>query len=256
VLLALAQTSTRLQARWGFRFLAVGTVLRAVSTYSRGGLLAFVTMCGVYWMRSTRKVVTLVAMVVLAFGVLSLMPSQYWDRMSTLKTTDQEQMDESAAGRVYFWGLAIDMAVANPLFGVGHNGYSRAFDRFDETGGKYGMSRAVHSTWFGVLADLGFPGLALFVAIFIASWFRCSSARKEALARGDTNLAAFAGALQTALTSFAIGGTFLSFQYVEMLWHFVALSIALRNIASQAAVTSTATEQAPAPFRAPAQAMG
>jgi putative inorganic carbon (HCO3(-)) transporter len=229
LLLALAQTSQKTWSRLGLRGIAAGTTLRAILTYSRGGLLALIAMLALFWLRSTRKVATLILILVIAGGALTLMPSKYWQRMGTL-TTDEEAMDDSAAGRVYFWHVGVAMALANPLFGVGHNGYSRAFDRYDETGGRYGTRRAVHSTWFGTLADLGFPGLFLLVATYLFAWIRCSQARKRALKSGDVNLATLAGGLQAALVAFAVGGTFLSFQYVEILWHFFALSFATYHL--------------------------
>jgi hypothetical protein len=50
------------------------------------------------------------------------------------------------------------------------------------------------------------------------------------LKSGDLNLANLAGGLQASLVAFAVGGTFLSFQYVEMIWHFFALSFAIYHL--------------------------
>ena len=245
LLLALAQTSRKTWSRLGLRGLAAGTTLRAILTYSRGGLLALIAMSALFWLRSTRKVATLILILFIAGGALMLMPSNYWQRMGTL-TTDEDAMDDSAAGRVYFWRVGVSMALANPLFGVGHNGYSRAFDRYDETGGRYGTTRAVHSTWFGTLADLGFPGLLLLIATYAFAWVRCWQARKRALKSGDVNLAILAGGLQASLVAFAVGGTFLSFQYVEMLWHFFAISIATYHLTEAQSSQSIPEAGAPA----------
>ena len=65
--------------------------------------------------------------------------------------------------------------------------------------------------------------------------------------------------MESALVAFAVGGSFVSFQYNEMLWHFFALTMALEHVAvTQAAearrrVAAEATPPAPQtlPLREP-----
>ena len=56
---------------------------------------------------------------------------------------------------------------------------------------------------------------------------------RKSAARGEVPdaLGAYAGALETGLVAFIVGGSFVSFQYCEMLWHFFGLSIALERVA-------------------------
>ena len=70
-----------------------------------------------------------------------------------------DERDDSQAGRLHFWEVAVTMANDRPLVGVGHRGYERSYNRYDFSKGSYGTDRAVHSSWFGVLAELGYPGL-------------------------------------------------------------------------------------------------
>ena len=101
-------------------------------------------------------------------------------------------------------------------------------------------NRAVHSAWFGVLAELGYPGLILFIAIILSSLYTCRRVRKAA-ARGlvPASIGPYAIALESSLVAFIVGGSFVSFHYCEMLWHFFALTIALERVA----VTEAATEK-------------
>ena len=46
----------------------------------------------------------------------------------------------------------------------------------------------------------------------------------------------YAVAIQTAFASCVVGGSFLPWQYTEMLWHFIALTMALRLIAQRSLV--------------------
>ena len=127
------------------------------------------------------------------------------------------------------------MANDRPLLGVGHRGYPRAYNQYDWTEGQYLTNRAVHSAWFGVLAELGYPGLLLFLAIIfiVAASPAAASARRRSAARFPGQLGPYAIALESALIAFIVGGSFVSFQYCEMLWHFFALTMALEQVAVQ-----------------------
>ena len=52
--------------------------------------------------------------------------------------------------------------------------------------------------------------------------------------RGEVpeSLGHYAIGLETALVAFMVGGTFVPFHYVEMLWHFLALTMALDKVAA------------------------
>ena len=49
------------------------------------------------------------------------------------------------------------------------------------------------------------------------------------------HLAQSAVALETSLIVFVVGGSFIPFQYNEMVWHIVGLVIALRHFAEEQA---------------------
>jgi putative inorganic carbon (HCO3(-)) transporter len=227
---ALGATSTGWQKR-AFQFLNIGVLYRGLSTYSRGGFLSFGAVGALWFWRSPHKLKTLAAVAVAALLVLPVLPQQFWDRMSTI-TASAEERDYSQQGRLHFWHVAVAMANDRPLVGVGHNGYERAYNDYDFSGGQYYFDRAVHSAWFGVLGELGYPGLVLFVAIIISSLLTCRRVRLAAR-RGEIPgpLGPYAIALESSLIAFMVGGSFVSFQYNEMLWHFFALSVALDRVA-------------------------
>ncbi len=237
VISALADTSTGWVKR-GFQFANVGVIYRALSTYSRGGFLSVLAIGGLRFLRSPYKVRTVAAMALVTALVLPVLPQEFWDRMSTI-TAPAEERDSSTQGRLHFWQVAIAMADDRPLLGVGHSGFQRAYNTYDWTHGEFLTNRAVHSAWFGVLAELGYPGLILFVAIILSSLYSCRRVRKAAQRGEVPGLAPYAIALESSLVAFIVGGTFVSFHYCEMLWHFFALTIALERVA----VTEAAAEQ-------------
>ena len=241
---ALGATSTGWRKR-AFQFMSIGVLYRGLSTYSRGGFLSLGAVSAIWFWRSEHKLKTLAAVVIAAVLILPVLPQEFWDRMSTI-TAPAEERDESQQGRLHFWHVAVVMANDRPFIGVGHRGYEPAYNTYDFSEGRYLRDRAVHSAWFGVLGDLGYLGLLLFVAIFVSSLVTCRRIRLAAR-RGELPgpLGPYAIALESSLVAFMVGGSFVSFQYCEMLWHFFALSIALERVAvAEAAANRQRREEA------------
>jgi putative inorganic carbon (HCO3(-)) transporter len=165
--------------------------------------------------------------------VVPVLPGAFWNRIQTIHDYGQEQ-DASALGRLHFWTVALSMAAANPLLGVGFNGYNKAYDSFDASDGAFGRQRSVHSTYLGLVGELGYPGLVLYVTILGCSFTACGQVRKLA-SRNEVpiELGMAAVALESSLVAFIVTGAFLPSQYNEMAWHFIGLSAALRQIAVQ-----------------------
>jgi probable O-glycosylation ligase (exosortase A-associated) len=255
---ALGATSTGWRKR-AFQFMSIGVLYRGLSTYSRGGFLSLGAVSAIWFYRSEHKLKTLAAVVIAALLILPVLPQQFWDRMRTI-TAPAEERDESQQGRLHFWQVAVAMANDRPLIGVGHRGYEAAYNAYDFSGGRFAHDRAVHSAWFGVLGELGYTGLLLFLAILISSLLACRRVRLAAK-RGEIPgpLGPYAIALESSLLAFMIGGSFVSFQYSEMLWHYFALTIALERVAvaemaaarakthAEAAATARAADAEPEP---------
>jgi probable O-glycosylation ligase (exosortase A-associated) len=230
----LAQTTRH---RWGqflYWFLLIGVLYRALSTYSRGGFLACMVLGGIYWCRSRQKLRMLLGIGFVIIVVLPTLPDAFWTRMQTIQTYDEGEGDQSALGRLHFWTVAGEMAKANPLLGVGYMGYIPSYDRYDFSYGEYGRHKAVHSAYFGVLAELGYPGAMLYVLILLCAFHSCYRVRR--LVRKDSKSSEwekYAVALETSLAVFSVGSLFLSFQYIEIFWHSIGLTIALEKLVTQ-----------------------
>lgn len=236
------------------RFLAIGVAYRAVSTYSRGGFLACGGLILHAVLRSRQRLRALVALAVVSAVILPVLPAEFWDRMSTIQmTAEGEYLDGSTAGRFHYWQVAVEMANDRPLLGIGQNAFNFVYDRYDWTNGRFGRGRSVHSQWFGMLAELGYPGFVLFVLILAWAFFICWRTRRLARRRPElAALAHYATAIEGALVVAVIGGTFFPFQYNEMLWHVIALSMVVEQLTrEQVAVPAVAPATAPAPVPVP-----
>jgi probable O-glycosylation ligase (exosortase A-associated) len=230
VLGALGATSSKLASRALYWFLLAGVVFRGITTYSRGGFLCAAALSIMSIIRSKHRIRMVAAVVIVSALILPVMPQQFWDRMETIRTAS-DNPDESAAGRLYFWNVAVDMANTRPLVGIGFNAFTRLYDTFDSSRGAFGPNRAVHSVWFGLLSEVGIPGLALFVLLLTLAFMNCRAARIAGKTSPETaGLAPYATALETSLIVFVVGGTFLNAQYSEIVWHFICISVVLREL--------------------------
>jgi O-antigen ligase len=115
-------------------------------------------------------------------------------------------------GRIYAWEAAFYMAVDNPLFGVGLDNFY--FNYFYYSKHWDGLNHAVHSTWFGVLAETGFAGLILFITM-IGALVRCAlkSLNRVESWQGDCvspEVIVTAQAVLAGLAGTIVSGTFLT----------------------------------------------
>jgi putative inorganic carbon (hco3(-)) transporter len=249
-----------------------------VRTGSRGGFLAFVAV-GAYLLFFFRgiKPAMRVAAVAGAAGILAFTATgDFWDRMESITDADDYNHTEFS-GRKQIWERARWYMAQSPVFGVGIDNFTVAEGQHPETvyrisqgwGTKYSVA---HSIWYTVGAELGFPGIIAYIAIFVmgALYMR----RIIRLARGSpgspvlAEAEGLASALLGSLIAIAVAGTFLSLAYAPMVWGIFALMLGLLKVlrfegidvtkrvgsaAQSAAVASAHPATAPGPTPTPAR---
>jgi O-antigen ligase len=86
------------------------------------------------------------------------------------------------------------------------------------------IGMAAHSIYFEVLGDLGFTGLAFFLAMLVLALVSCGKIRKRARAHADMAwMSELAGMLRLSLIVYMVAGAALSFAYFEGVYVLVAL---------------------------------
>jgi probable O-glycosylation ligase (exosortase A-associated) len=217
-----------------------------LGTYSRGGFLAFTAALLTFIMLQRRRFTALAGVVAFFTLVLAVVPipERYVDRLSTITTynekihdDDPEGANESAKSRTHFWEVGIAMAMNKPL-GVGIKQYEAAYDRYDFLYGRYGHMRAIHNAHLQVLAELGFFGAFLWLAMFACACFACMRVRARAAderLRPETKrfLLTAANGLMASMAGFIVGGSFLSMAYNELTWLTFAIVAALDRLSVQ-----------------------
>lgn len=198
-----------------------------VATQSRGGLLGVMSVLAVGGSRVIKNKVVLAALGMAGLAVLMVVAG-IADRQSG--GAAESGIDESAMGRIYAWQAALNMALARPLTGVGLDNFVSNFYFYTPHWG--GLAKAVHSTWLGVLAETGFPGLVAFAAM-IFLMFQTNRHSQSVIDANDApaSTKATALALISGILGFCISGTFLTQGFTWPIYIILSLSVALSRYA-------------------------
>ncbi len=199
-----------------------------IATGARTGLVCAAVLGGLYWLQSSKKVVTAVAVAMIGVLLLVAAPDRWKARMATI---DDYQTETSASTRLKVWAWAIGFANDNPM-----GGSFRAYEinvihmprNADNPDGWIQRGRAPHSTWFEMLSELGYPGLLVFL-ILIAVTF-ASQLRVWRRTREIEELrwcADLARALAMALAVLMAGSSFIGIAFQPWYWIMFAASFIL-----------------------------
>ena len=218
--------------KWPFLALIGLTFLGDIFTYSRGALLALFAMGAMLWWRSRRKVSMALLIAVAAFGVWSFAPEEWFARMGTIETY---QEDPSAESRLYMWHLSWAMALKRPVTGAGFHwsNYPASVNRqlWDSGLPPLTRPRAPHSNWFEMLGDHGFVGLAIFIAILISTALDARWLVRHSRGNPDLEWANTLGRmLQASLVGYSAGGSFATQAMFDGFYAVVIIAAAARRI--------------------------
>jgi probable O-glycosylation ligase (exosortase A-associated) len=218
------------------------TFLGDIFTYSRGALVALLAMAGMLWWRSQQKLAMAALVAVAALGMWSFAPPEWFARMGTIDTFQQ---DTSAETRLYLWRLSWAMALKRPITGAGfHWSFDpRSVNRMLSDSGLPPLwrPRAPHSNWFQMLGDHGFVGLAIFIAILISTALDARWLVQRS--RGDPDLAwanTLGRVIEASLIGYCAGGSFATQAMYDGFYAVVIIAAAARHIVAAEIATRDA----------------
>lgn len=186
---------------------------------SRGAFIAVILGAGWYMYAIYKskgiikyKNAKLFAVVILGLASLTVVvDEQAINRILTLKEESSLSAEqETGSTRVFFWLASLDMTNDYPL-GAGAGSfvvYSPFYIPENIDTGK-SRNRAIHSTWFQALNEVGYPGAILFFAVLISCINLMRKMKKHAHQTKNSSLFFVSTALQSCLFSYIIAATFL-----------------------------------------------
>ena len=196
------------------------TGVAVLGTYSRGGLIALVIVSCALYLKSRGRLAVIFIVVVVGFTAYQFMPPKWAHRMGTLQDASQTDSGET---RIQSYEFAANVALHRPLLGGGFL-VDRSYSMWAQYGPAGATRRAVHSIYFRVLGEQGFPGLILFLAMLVVSWRSCSRVRKRTRQLPEEKWAFdLASMLQVSLVAFMTAGAFLPMTYFDLAYQVMAL---------------------------------
>jgi O-antigen ligase len=235
-------------------------------TKSRGAFLGFaVFLLFALWGQKRRGRALGITLLVAA-AVIAIAPRNTLDRVFALRKIEQTgdvgaaDAEGSAEQRYEIWKVARRIIREDPVVGVGLGAYPMAHDlvsrqpQFDPTA--WGR-RDTHSTYLNLTAEVGFVGLAIFVASYLAAFASVEGTRRK-LRKVRPQTSQILYAMEVGGAGFFVAAIFGSMAHVSFLvLHVVTMwSIAelmKREVAAAAAARRAAGYQqmhgAPVPAR-------
>src|SRR6266567_3026168 len=229
------------KALWGIPVVAMLAVV--LLTYSRSGFLALM-MAGIVCLwefgikgRRFHLVLVAVAAVVL---MMAFAPAHYFTRLESIYAGRIKNSGDrgSEEGRKELFQLSIHWMMQRPLVGVGPG-------NFPIVTGKWLVA---HNTYSEMGAEVGVPGLVLFLLVLGAGMRNLFVSQKSALFKANGEFRIFTGGLMASMAAYMLGAFFADTAYNLFPYFLVAYTCGLRQIAEHPETTLAANVQPkPAP---------
>lgn len=233
------QTQNKL-IRLGLATAMILTGLSAIGTQSRGALLAAAAMGGLLWLKSRSKMTTAIYIIAVVGLIAAIMPQQYWDRMNTIRTYEQ---DDSAMGRINAWYTALNIA-KDRITGGGFEAFKAP--TFQLYAPEPENVHDVHSIYFQAMGEQGFIGFGLFMLIGLSAWRTGRLVIRECQNDPGRKWAADLAAMtQVSLIGYATGGAFLGLSYFDYPYDLVIILVLTHQIAVKNAWSTKELPKAP-----------
>jgi probable O-glycosylation ligase (exosortase A-associated) len=203
-------TATRRWVRLGLLCSIPCFLIAILATYSRGAVVGLAVTAIALIVKSRHRMrLALIAGIALAGGV-QFMPEQWHARIDSIGNYED---DPSSQGRLAAWRHALEVAHQSPVVGGG-------FDVVRATG------RDVHSIYFEVLAEHGYVGLIIFLALGIGAYLTAGSTIRRAHDHPELAWAAdLAAMVQVSIAAYAIAGAFLTLATFDLYYHLIAIVV-------------------------------
>ncbi|AGG90143.1 MULTISPECIES: putative O-glycosylation ligase, exosortase A system-associated [Rhodanobacter] len=226
------QTSRKM-VRIGLGLAMFLTGAAILGTYSRGGLIALMVVSAALFLKSRKRLTLAIALMAIGLTAYHFMPPQWTARMDTIHHVEDVNTVQS---RVQSWEFATNVALHRPLTGGGFKVYeSEAL--WNRYAPEEAVQRAVHSIYFRVLGEQGFPGLAIFVGLLVASWRSCAYVRHKSRHLPNEKWAFdLASMLQVSLLAFMTAGLATTSSYFDLSYQLMAMCALLKGLLPEGVV--------------------
>jgi putative inorganic carbon (HCO3(-)) transporter len=230
---ALLQSEPKGWVRWSAVLGVVFIPMLILMTQSRGVFLGLLVFIAITLAGHRRRLRLLFRLGVIVLLLAAIAPSGVWERVGTLRhatsTTTLDEVDGaegSARQRYEIWRVAGNIIRDHPLTGVGLGAYKPNHEQYalkPEFNPTAQGGRDTHSLYLNVLAETGYPGLALYLAMLLTVLIGAERTRRRCRGVLDTAARQLL-LLEAGLVAFLASATFGSLPYLpHFLLHLVLL---------------------------------
>jgi O-antigen ligase len=202
---------------------------------SRGGLVAlgFVMIAGTVLAGRWRLAITAMLLAVALGGAL------YYTQLAPLPARERISSAGGGTGRSDLWKVGLRMLKANPVGGVGVGNFQAVSANYTLQPGAITRAdlifssapKVTHNTYLEIAAEMGLPGVLLFLSIVGASLSCALKAARLWAARGDATMEALARGVLLGLLGMLVADFFISDMYTKLLWVMLAIGPAMLGVA-------------------------
>jgi len=220
--------------------LCFACMLLPVGTEARTGLVCLAVLAVLSLRAVQHRFLYMIGAGVLAVASIPFLPQSFTERMETI---EGYKADQSASTRVAVWKWTWDYAKEHP-FGGGFEAYIQNHVVVEKAASAYDpdkpqeseptiyeeRSRAYHSSYFEMLGEQGYPGLALWLLLQAVGLVQMERVRRRYLKtrRGEEQwIAPLATALQHGHIVYLIGSLFVGIAFQPFIYMMLALEIGL-----------------------------
>lgn len=222
---------------------ALCCVLTLVGTQARSGLVCLAILSIAGWFYSKHKFKFSIGILIIPLLILPLAPDSWFDRMSTIQSTDTIQSEKSAMGRVMVWRWTVDYVSDRPFFGGGfysymaNSGKLQSYAQGDEILIDTKGFKAFHNIIFEVLGENGYVGLFFYMGMLCYIFFSNLMNAKST----DPNIQSLARACIVSLLVYCAGGMFVNYSMYPWLYFIFGITVSL-NYYRESLMTSDTAE--------------
>ena len=197
-------------------------------SFSRGGMLGAIVagMTTLLVIERTPKRYGLLT--VAAIGAAVLAGPEVRERFMTTFVKKGEVREASAQSRIDLWKDCWDVTKQDPVMGCGPNHWPVIAPRY---GWPYG--KEAHSLWVQTLAELGFPGLILYLGFYLLCIFRLWLLTWKSAVIEDPWHRYVARMAIVGLCGFVVSAQFVSLESLEIPYYTALLGCGALKLASQ-----------------------
>jgi len=201
---------------WLFALMPVTAVMSMIASSSRGALIGGALVLAWIVARSRYRIRAGLAAAVVAVLVIVFIPEGQMERLDAMGE------DDTSVHRLTMWEDGIEIANDFPAFGIGFDNWAPYYARYYSNG-------LPHNIFIEAWAELGYFGLAAFLALIAGTFLTNRRSRRRAARLGERGrfLYFMGWGLDGALIGYIGSGFFVTVLHYPYFWINLALTVSL-----------------------------